>query len=317
MKKIITIILILSVISVSAGYSQDAHFSQYNNSRLNTNPAFTGTDSTFVISANYRLQWPNISGSYRLINFSIDKYVHIIRGGVGLNYLYDNESNGLYTKSRIDFNYAAHFELFNHKLILKPGIQVGYFQTTIDWSKLTFGDMIDERRGFVYSTNEVPASSTKSNVDLSTGLLFYNNYFFGAIAVHHLTQPDEGLLGPSELPRKITIHGGVNLKFKKDSSGKFILSPTLLYMQQQDFNMLMPGITAKYKFISVGLSYRSEDAFITTLAFQNKYVRVGYSYDYTVSKLTNNTTGGAHEVGISCFLKSKKKNCKIKTLRLI
>ncbi len=177
--------------------------------------------------------------------------------------------------------------------------------------------MIDSRRGFIYNRNEVLGSNTKSDIDLSTGILLYSKNFYGGIAVHHLTQPDEGFLGPSVLPRKITIHGGANLRFKSDPLGKFILSPTLLYTQQQDFRMLMPGIMAKYKFISLGVSYRNNDAFITTVAFQNKYVRLGYSYDYTVSKLTNSVTGGSHEIGFSCFLKSKKRNCKIKTLRVI
>jgi type IX secretion system PorP/SprF family membrane protein len=204
-------------------------------------------------------------------------------------------------------------------LAINAGIQVGYFQNTIDYSKLTFGDQIDERRGFVYKTNEISlGSSTKSNIDISIGLLIYTSRFFGGIAVHHLTQPDEGFVGPSILPRKFTIHGGANLKFKNDLTGKFILSPTLLYMQQQDFQLLMPGITAKYKFISLGVSYRNEDAFIGTVAIQFKNFRLGYSYDYTVSKLTNLATGGTHEVGVSGFIKFKKKKyCKIKTLRLI
>jgi len=116
---------------------------------------------------------------------------------------------------------------------------------------------------------------------------------------------------------KITVHGGANVKFKNDIAGNFILSPTVLFMQQQDFQMWLPGITAKYRFISLGISYRNEDAFISTIAIQTKYFRVGYSYDYTVSKLTNNVTGGSHEFGLSGFLKLKRKHCKIKTLRLI
>ncbi len=116
MKKII--ITLIAILSVSIGYSQDASFSQYNNSRLNTNPAFTGTDSTLVISANYRLQWPNMSATYQAVNCSVDKYIRIIRAGLGLNYFYGSEANGTYTKSRIDFNFAPHFELFKHKLVL-------------------------------------------------------------------------------------------------------------------------------------------------------------------------------------------------------
>lgn len=305
--------LILSVVV----YGQDANFSQYNNSRLNTNPAFTGTDSALVVAANFRLQWPGAGEPYEVVNFSADKYIHALRAGLGINYLYDYQMQGIYTISRIEFNYAPHFELFHHKLVFIPAVQFAYFESKIDFSKLTYGDQIDPRRGFVYSTNEIPGVGRRSNYDLVTGILLYSKTFFAGIAVHHLTQPNEGIIGSSSLPRKFTIHGGINIRFKNDSTGKFTLSPTLIYMKQQDFHMLLPGITVKYKCISLGLSYRSEDAFITTLAFQNHFLRVGYSYDYTTSALLNKNTGGSHEIGLTYFLNFKKRRCNIRTLRLI
>ena len=306
-------LFLFSFLTVSA---QDAHFSQYHNSRTYTNPAFVGTDSTMNIALNYRIQWPKID-PYKSLHFSVDKYIHALRGGIGINYLNDCQMNGAYVKARLDLNYAPHFELFKHKLVLQPSIQISYFQIHLDFSKLTYGDQIDPRRGFVYNTNEVPGVGKKSNVDISAGLLLYSNHFFGGIAIHHLTQPDEGIVGPSKLPLRITVHTGANLSFKKDSTRKLIFSPTLLYMQQQDFTMLLPGVTVKYKFISLGVSYRNEDAFIGTLAFQNRFLRVGYSYDYTTSKLGNENTGGTHEIGLTYFLNLKKKKGKIKTLRLI
>lgn len=306
----------LSLFSFIIASGQDAHFSQYHNSRIYTNPAFVGTDSTMNVAFNYRIQWPKID-PYKSFNFSVDKYIHAIRGGIGINYLNDRQMNDAYIKTRLELNYAPHFELFKHKLVLQPGIQLSYFQNTIDFSKLTFGDMIDARRGFVYTTNEVYGVSSIDGVDFSAGLLLYTDRYFGGVAFHHITEPNEGVIGGSKLPMKISAHVGANLTFKKDSAHNFVLSPTLLYMQQQDFHMLLPGITAKYKFISLGVSYRSEDAFIATLAFQNRFLRLGYSYDYTTSKLGNENTGGSHEIGLTWFVNFKKKRGIIKTLRLI
>ena len=129
--------------------------------------------------------------------------------------------------------------------------------------------MIDDRRGFIYNTNEVFGSSTKRGIDFSAGLLLYSKYYFGGLALHHLNQPDEGVIGPSKLPMKITIHGGANIFAGDIDSQNMIISPTLLYMQQQDFHMLLLGMTVKYKVVSLGVSYRSKDAFITTLPFPN------------------------------------------------
>jgi type IX secretion system PorP/SprF family membrane protein len=315
MKKIIA--LFVFVISTWTINGQDAHFSQFNNSKINTNPAFTGTDSTLVIASNMRLQWPSMNAPYRSVYFSADKYIRAMRTGLGINYLYDYQMQGAYTKTRIDFNYAPHFELFDHRLALVPCLQMSYFQNKLDYSKLTFGDQIDERRGFVYDTHDVPGQRVKSNIDISAGLLMYAQFFYAGVAVHHLTQPDEGMIGPSKLPMKITLQGGINLRFRNDWNQRYYITPSILYMKQQDFTMLMPGVMAKYKFISGGISYRNKDAFIATIAFQNKFLRVGYSYDYTISKLTNKITGGAHEIGLSYYLNFKRKYCQIKTLRLI
>ena len=174
------------------------------------------------------------------------------------------------------------------------------------------------KRQFIYNTNETFGVGRKSGIDFSAGLLLYTDRYFGGVAFHHLTQPDEGVIGGSKLPMKMSAHIGANLLVGNVSSkNTIIISPTLLFMQQQDFRMLLPGITTKYKFISLGVSYRSKDAFITTLAFQNKFLRVGYSYDYTTSQLGNENTGGSHEVGLTWFVNFKKKRGTIKTLRLI
>ncbi len=294
--------------------AQDPHFSQYNTSRIYTNPAFTGTDSALVLTTGYRMQWPNIDGGYKTFHFSADQYVRFLRGGFGINYINDNEGNGLIVNNRLDVNYAPHYELFKHKLVLQPAISISYFQKRIDWSKLTFGDQIDPQSGFVYNTNEVQRLYSKSGIDFSAGLLVYSNKFYGGFAAHHLSQPDEGFMGISKLPMRLTMHTGANLNF---NTKNLIISPNILIVKQEDFQIFLPGINAKYKWAVFGLSYRNQDAFIINAGFQNRFLKIAYSYDYTVSKLTNKATGGTHEIQMAWFLHYQKKVCKIKTIRMI
>ncbi|MFL5764494.1 MAG: PorP/SprF family type IX secretion system membrane protein [Bacteroidia bacterium] len=296
-------------------FAQDPHFTQYNNARTYTNPAFTGCDSTLNLSANYRDQWPAVN-AYQSFLFSADKYVRCFKGGVGINFLQDSEMGGVITTSRVDLNYAAHIELCKHRLVIQPGIQVSCFQRHIDLSKLTFGDMIDERRGFAYSSNEVPERDARSVTDFSAGLLVHAKWIYGGIALMHFTEPDQGIFSVSKLPAKLVVHAGANIEVG-NKNGAGILSPNILYMRQGDSYMFLPGLILKIRSISVGFSYRSEDAVIGTLAFQNRHLRVGYSYDYTVSKLTNKATGGSHEIGITWFVNFKKSVCTRNTLRLI
>jgi type IX secretion system PorP/SprF family membrane protein len=285
---------------ISASYAQDPSFSQYNLSRLYTNPAFAGSDSAINISAGGRLEWPKISGGYTTENLAIDNYFRCFHGGLGLNILHD-DAMGVFKTSRVDLSYAPHFELFDHKLALQAGLQLGIFQRSIDWSKLTFGDMIDERRGFVYSGNEVPGTSKKSGIDFSAGVLLYSKQFYGGVAFHHLNEPDEGFIGTSRLPLKLTAHAGANLDLNTD---KFILSPNILLMQQQDFRMFMPGINAKLGKFVLGFSYRNEDAFIINGGLAFSFFKISYSYDYTVSALTNEASGGSHEIQLVFYTRT-------------
>ena len=51
----------------------------------------------------------------------------------------------------------------------------------------------------------------------------------------------------------------------------------------------------------VGAAYRSGDATIALLGFASKRFALSYSYDITVSKLTN-ATGGSHEFALGLYL---------------
>jgi type IX secretion system PorP/SprF family membrane protein len=200
----------------------------------------------------------------------------------------------------------------NREFSMKFGFQATYFQKSIDWSKLTFGDMIDERRGFVYNTNEVPGQSKKANIDLSAGLLGYSKRYFFGFAAHHLTQPDEGLIGTSKLPMKFTVHAGAVLPVG-EKGNQTTISPNVLYQKQQDFQQLNLGVYVNRGSIVGGLWYRNQDSFIALIGFTQHYFKVGYSYDVTVSKLTN-ATAGSHEISFSLQFECKPKKKKFRTV---
>ncbi|HXC06076.1 MAG TPA: type IX secretion system membrane protein PorP/SprF, partial [Bacteroidia bacterium] len=58
--------------------------------------------------------------------------------------------------------------------------------------------------------------------------------------------------------------------------------------------------------IVVGLWYRNADAFIVLLGIDRGTFRIGYSYDVTMSRLTN-STAGSHELSYSMGFACKKK----------
>jgi len=312
LKRLVLILCVLfSVVFSEQAFAQDPEFTQFYANPLYLNPAFAGTARCPRINLNYRNQWPAISGTYVTYSASYDQHFDAIGGGLGLIVMNDKAGRGTLTTTNVAAMYSYQLNI-NREFSMKFGFQAAYFQKSIDWSKLTFGDMIDERRGFVYNTNEVPGRSSKANVDLSAGVLGYSKrYFFGA-AFHHLTQPDEGLIGPSKLPMKITAHAGAVLPIG-DKSNQTSISPNVLFQKQQDFQQLNLGVYVNKGSIVGGLWYRNQDSFIALIGITQNHFKIGYSYDVTVSKLTN-ATAGSHEVSFSLQFECKPKKKKFRTV---
>jgi type IX secretion system PorP/SprF family membrane protein len=264
------------------------------------NPALAGIDSTFVLSAGVRVHWPKTSAVSNTEYFTAEKYFKAIRSGVGISYLRDDVAEGTILSNSLTISIAPHFELFNKKLVLQPGVSIAMFQKQLDWHKLTFGDMIDERRGFVYNTNEMPPVSKVSGADLSAGIFLSSRRFFGGFAAHHINQPDEGFIGESKLPVKFTGHLAADFKWG------MTITPYIIVIQQSDFRQIVPALKLHCGNGIIGIAYRADDALIFSAALETSLLRIGYSYDYTVSELKGQT-GGAHELLISFFLDNRKK----------
>lgn len=312
LKRVVLILTVFFSLSFSENvFAQDPEFTQFYANPLYLNPAFAGTARCPRINLNYRNQWPGISGTYVTYSASYDQHFDALTGGLGLLVTNDKAGQGTLTTTNVSGIYSYQLNI-NREFSMKFGFQATYFEKSIDWSKLTFGDMIDERRGFVYNTNEVPGLSHKQNFDVSAGMLGYSKRYFFGFAVHHINEPDEGLIGPSKLPMKITGHAGAVLPIGNKGSETFI-SPNILYQKQQDFQQLNIGVYINKGSIVGGLWYRNQDSFIALVGFQQHFFKFGYSYDVTVSKLTN-ATAGSHEISFSLQFECRPKKKKFRTV---
>lgn len=284
--------------------AQDPEFSQFYANQIYLNPALAGNTICPRVSMGYRMQWPNVYGTYSTVGVSVDRYVHGVKGGVGLMVMQDRAGQGTLNTTGIGLIYAPMIKT-GRRSGIKFAIQAGWWQKAVNWSKLTFGDQINDRNGFIYQTQEVQGQASAGNFDLSTGIVFTSDYVFIGAACHHLLEPNESLLnGNSKLPRKYTVHAGGNIQIG-DKSDNTIISPNVMYRQQGDFQQLNLGVYFKKQTIVGGLWYRGRDAFIMLLGVETGHVRIGYSYDVTVSKLTN-ATAGSHEVSLGYQFTCKK-----------
>lgn len=306
---LLTITAILGFAGTS--YAQDPQFTQFYANPLYLNPAFAGTAICPRLIMNYRNQWPAISGTFVTYSASYDQHIDALGGGIGVIVTNDRAGEGTLNTLSASLMYSYRLEV-SRKFSVKVGAQASYYQKKIDWDKLTFGDMIDERYGFVYETQEQAPNLSVGFMDFSAGILGFSERFYFGFAAHHLTQPDEGFLGLSRLPMKMTGHLGFNFPFNSRRKDSGSWSPNVLYQQQQDFQQLNYGFYIHKGVIVGGLWFRQNffnaDAFIALIGFQQNNFKFGYSYDVTVSKLSN-ATAGSHEfsAGLQFACRPKKK----------
>jgi type IX secretion system PorP/SprF family membrane protein len=299
------LILLFQCAACLFGYAQDPAFTQYNSATLALNPALAGSSGGIRAMAGHRLQWPDLDGGYNTSVISYDQCIPGTRSGLGLMYIHDVTPGKTIVTDRIELNYAHHFSLRIKSLpfVVTPGVSVAYIAKRLDWSGLVFGSQINPQTGAI-SPSPYSGKQTVENIDIGAGMVMHCKYLSGGVAVQHFTEPDEGFIGTSKLPRRYVLHLAGNIG-EPDSAKSFAFAPHLLYMQQQDFYMMLGGVTAKYDKFLLGLAMRTGDAFIVQAGFQMPLFRIGYSYDHTISALSN-ATRGSHEVMLVFNMKHKK-----------
>ena len=301
------------VINVNA---QDPEFTQFYANPIYLNPAFAGTNICPRVNLNWRNQWPGVSGTFITYSASFDQHSEAIHGGLGLLVTTDQAANSLQT-TRVSGMYSYQLKI-SRKFSIRMGMEATFFQKTLDWTKLTFGDMIDPRRGFVLQTGDQPRGGSTAGLDFSAGFLGFSESFYFGFAAHHLTQPNESLIKErSKLPMKLTAHAGAMIPLAGAASQyqteDAMISPNIIYRRQADFQQLNMGLYVKKGPLVGGVWYRNRDAFIVLLGIQSDNLKIGYSYDVTISKLAN-ATAGSHELSFQINFNCRPKK---KTFRTI
>jgi len=310
MKRMNLVFAFLFITMNIVGKAQDPHFTQYFSTPINLNPAFAGYEGCSRVSGGVRDQWPNVSGSFLTSVLSYDQYVKPVRGGLSINYMWDSEGDGILQSHSLMIAYAPSFKIFNQKLLISPAIEVGCMGKFLDWDKMTFGDQIDPRYGFAYDTTRSNPSH-KYLFDLNAGILISHGALVYGAAIHHINQPDEGFFSKSQLPMRYSGHFSWVYSFNDNIK----LSPSLCAQKQAVFEEILPSLSFYFHGVKAGTGARfglhNTDCVIIMLGYTCKWFSAGYSYDYTVSKLTN-ATGGSHEIMLQAKINCKNKSDKRK-----
>jgi type IX secretion system PorP/SprF family membrane protein len=313
-KRLLLLILIVPFLGANDLKAQDPAFSQFYANPLYLNPALAGSAQCPRVVLNYRNQWPGIPATYVTYSASFDQYVDALHGGIGLQAYHDRAGTGIINTNHVSGMYAYQTPI-DRNISIKAAFQATYYQRSIDWNQLTFGDQIHSRYGFIFQTQETPINQNVNKLDFSTGFLVFTDVLYGGLSVHHLAQPDESFFPTSEsrLPRKYTGHAGALIPMNRDRKEDGSISPNIIYQRQGEFDHLNLGLYVNRGPITGGVWYRWGDALIFLVGLYTDQFRFGYSYDVTVSRLGTQTLG-SHEISVTMMFPCKPKGRKFRPM---
>ena len=308
--------------------AQDYQFSQFYANILYLNPAFAGSAHKNRIILHQRLQWPALDARYTTSVASYDRYFARANSGIGVIATRDVQGGSNISSTDISIQYAYELSI-SSKYTFRAGLQAGYVSRNINYSVLTFPDQYTVD-GYTNSNTQEPFGAQKKNyLDLSSGGIFYSEKFWVSLAYAHMNTPNQSFYGDnSPLPVKFSFTGGYRFSLNRKMNAnelsdrkKSFLIPTFHYKTQGKSDQLDLGVYALLGDIMLGTWYRgipiknysnivNNESMVVLIGYKYKNLSLGYSYDFTVSKLTTAKTGGAHEFNLTYLFgdpKTKKK----------
>ncbi|MDN3581056.1 PorP/SprF family type IX secretion system membrane protein [Mucilaginibacter flavus] len=318
MRQVIKIYLLVAAmvfITLKLQAQQSIQFSQYVFNGLAVNPAYAGYKEDWTLNLSSRIQWVGINDAPKTGTVAVDGLTNTTNQNVGLGLIATFDKLGPESTSSVYANYAYRLrldELDTKRLCF--GIGLGAIQYRLDGTKFNATDDGD--------TN-IPAG-TQSNItpDIRFGIYYYTpNVYIGASVFNLLSGLGNTIdhLQQYKQQRTIYLTGGTMIPLNESID----LKPSILI--KEDFkgptNMDVSSSVVFNKRIWIGASYRTgvdlwhksnlqssldkTDAVAGIVQFYiSDNFRLGYSYDFTTSKLASSQSG-SHELSLSISFPNK------------
>ncbi|PWA07862.1 PorP/SprF family type IX secretion system membrane protein [Flavobacterium laiguense] len=293
MKKIIFLVcFFLSILKVSA--QQDPHFTQYMNNMSAVNPAYvTATPAILNFGSFYRSQWTGIEGAPKTLTLFAHTPINN-KIETGLSLISDNIGDGTKKETNFFADFAYILQL-DEKQNLSFGVKAGFtaISTNFNGFQLNSGDVSTDK-AFAENVNE-----TVPNIGIGA-YYFTDNYYVGLstpnlLSAEHIKERKEiSSLGTQKIHTYFT--GG----YVFDINEIFKLKPAFMaiFVTGAPVSVdLTANVLYDEKF-ELGVAYRFDDSVSLLLNVNvTPNLRIGYSYDYTISNLSQ-FDSGSHEIGL-------------------
>jgi type IX secretion system PorP/SprF family membrane protein len=318
----IQIIIILLALNVKGLLGQDVQFSQFYSNAMYLAPSFAGLTENNRLYLTYRNQWPGIQTGYQTFAASVDHYFSNMNSGLGVLFYTDIAGSGNLQTLSIGIQYSYNIKIKN-TLYVRPGMHFSYQERSIDFNSLLWGDQMSAV-GNADATGEIISFDKVGDIDFALSGLIYNKDFWFGISADHLLRPNHSLYDYENeeeneglIPVKYQVFGGTKYTVRQNLLRPVptTLQLAFLFRSQYIYNQLDLGFYWHHSPLVLGFWYRGvpvvksfhyNDAFTILVGYKLRQISIGYSYDFTVSRLIT-SSGGAHEISLAYTFKNIEK----------
>lgn len=315
MRKLVTLLALTVLTTVVGIAQQDPMFTHYMFNSLTFNPAYAGSKDHLAINLLHRTQWWGINGAPTTQTLTIHTPMRSERVGLGLTLVNDK----IGPSNAINANVAYSYRIPVGKGKLCIGVQGGVTSYGADFSTLTI-----ENGGDIAFQDQKP-NILKPNI--GAGLYYYSKRFYAGVGVPRLIEYDlskaTSITGQTDLYAKqfrhyfFSIGGAIPLR-----GNALIFKPSLLvkssapdarlsknaafnnYGAPTEFNIdlslffqetLWVGVSGRSAIEAFNKTSSYDSADFWVAYYLSNGLRIGASYDYTLTKLQTKA-GGSVEI---------------------
>lgn len=299
------------VTGLHALHSQDIHFSQFDLSPLNLNPANTGLfDGTYRFAGNYRNQWRSVTVPYSTFSLSADALHPFNKEGLGagIRINHDIAGDSRFRTFQFDLSGSWIFSPGSDSTTkLSIGLTTGITSRNLSYDALRFDNQYD---GYSYdptlSAGENFLRESRTYLNLQLGAAYYKqlskrNFIHGGIALGNITKPKQSYfdINTIKLDRRFNLHATVNYAINTTLE----IVPSAYLQFQGTYKEIIFGSQIRYillnekgmyRAVRAGLFYRTLDAGYLSVGLDYDNWVAGISYDINISDLNraSNFRGG-------------------------
>jgi type IX secretion system PorP/SprF family membrane protein len=287
LKHILTSAILLSCSSLMA--QQDPMFTQYMFNTLAINPAYAGSRNVVSATALLRSQWTGIEGAPKTGTFTIDAPIMDKKFGIGLQLLTDKLGVTQTNAAAVSLAYRIRLD----EGTLSFGLQgnVTQYRADLTTVPLSSGDAYDP--AFAYNVN-------KSLFNFGTGAYYNTDRFYVGLSAQDLVpnRLSDANGNGDRLSGKQALHVFLSSGYVFPVAEELNLKPSFLvkYVHGAPIEADLNGTLWIKDIIGIGAQYRTSADVAGLLEIQaSPQIRIGYSYDRSVTRLQG-FNSGSHEI---------------------